>query len=163
MKILAALFGFVTASTLGLTAQGRTTNSLQGVWQAVEVTMPGTTPRTIAISEPRPNLTIITGRHYSRVQIDAEGPRPMVRDTAHASADELRALWGPVVAEAGTYDVSSDVITMHPAVSKNPTAMTPSAFTTWSYKLDGNTLIVTARANQDGPVPPVSVKAIRLE
>jgi hypothetical protein len=42
--------------------------------------------------------------------------------------------------------------------------MTPGAFTTWSYRLDGDTLWVTAQKNQDGPIAhPVTVKAVRVE
>ena len=50
---------------------------LQGVWQTVEVTITGPGARTITIPEPRPNLTIVTARHYSRVEVQAEGPRPV--------------------------------------------------------------------------------------
>jgi hypothetical protein len=138
--------------------------SIQGVWQVVEVTMTGATPGTITIPEPRPNLTILTAKHYSRVEVHAEGPRPMLADVTKASADELRAAWGPFVGEAGTYDVDGNVITMHPMVAKSPAAMARGAFTTWSYKLAGDTLWVTAQGNQNGPVhDPVTVKAIRVE
>jgi hypothetical protein len=138
--------------------------SIQGVWQAVEVTMPGPTPRTIVIPEPRPNLTVITARHYSRVQVEAEGPRPPVADVAKASADELRAAWGPFYAEAGTYEVSGNLITMRPVASKNPVAMTPGAFTTWSYRFENDALWVTAERNQNGAIAnPVTVKSIRIE
>ena len=138
--------------------------SIQGVWQAVEVTIPGSTTRTITIPEPRPNLTMITARHYSRVQVEAEGPRPAVADVAEASADELRAAWGPFYAEAGTYEVSGNLITMRPVVAKNAAAMTPGAFTTWSYRLEKDTLWVTAARNQNGPVAnPATVKSVRVE
>src|SRR5215467_11835839 len=83
--------------------------SIEGVWQAVEVTIPGATPQTFTIPEPRPNLVILTARHYSRVQVEAEGPRPVIADVTKASADELRAAWGPFYAEAGTYDVSGNL------------------------------------------------------
>src|SRR6516162_3056754 len=76
-----------------------TSPSIQGVWQAVEVTFPGPTSRTITIPEPRPNLTVITARYYSRVQVEAEGPRPAIADVTKATADELRAAWGPFAAE----------------------------------------------------------------
>src|SRR5262245_13947222 len=99
--------------------------SIQGAWQAVEVTMPGPPPRTITIPEPRPNLTILTARHYSRVQIESEGPRQVLADVAKASADELRAAWGPFGGEAGTYEVTGNMITMRPIAAKNPAAMVP--------------------------------------
>ena len=139
--------------------------SLQGVWQAVEVTVRGTGARTIAIPEPRPNLIIVTAKHYSRVEIHSEGPRPIPADVTKASADELRAMWGPFVGEAGMYEVADgNVITMRPIVAKDPAAMAPGAFITYSYKLDGDTLWVTFQKNQNGPiVNPVTVKAVRVE
>ena len=138
--------------------------SIQGVWQAIEVTIPGPTKQTITIPEPRPNLTVITAKHYSRVQVEAEGPRPTVADVAKASADELRAAWGPFYAEAGTYEVSGNRITVRPVAAKNPAAMTPGAFTTWSFTMDSNTLRLTAERNQHGPIAdPVTVKLVRVE
>src|SRR5215207_1197080 len=118
--------------------------SLQGVWQAVEVTIPGPVKQTIMVPEPRPNLTMITVRHYSRMQVEGEGARSAVADVTKASADDLRAAWGPFSAEAGTYEITGNAITLRPIVAKNPAAMTPGAFTAWSFTLEGNTLRVTA-------------------
>ena len=82
-----------------------------------------------------------------------------------ASADELRAAWGPFVGEAGTYDLTDgNLITMRPIVAKDPAATALESFTTYSYKLAGDTLWVTAERNQNGPVAnPVTVKAVRAE
>ena len=163
-KFLSVVAIGVALLTAGTAAGQSTSGSIQGVWQTVEVSFPGPTPRTISIPQPRPNLTIITAAHYSRVQVDSEGPRPTPADITKASADELRAVWGPFVGEAGTYEISEgNVITMRPLVSKNPAAMTSGAFTTWSYKLEGNTVWVTARTNQKGPVDHVTIKAVRVE
>jgi hypothetical protein len=138
--------------------------SIQGVWQAVEVTIPGATPQTFTIPEPRANLTVLTARHYSRVQVEAEGPRPVIADVTKATADELRAAWGPFAAEAGTYEIAGNLITMRPVAAKNPAAMAPGAFTTWSYRLEGSTLWVTAERNQKGPIAnPVTAKCVRAE
>ena len=162
-KQLLALVGVGLLATTGAEAQTHTA-SIQGVWQVVEVRMSGPTPATITRPEPRPNLAIITAKHYARVQVEAEGPRPMIADVATATADQLRATWGPFVGEAGTYEVSGSTITMHPIAAKNPAAMKPGAFTTWSFQLTGNTLVITAQGNQNGPVAnPVTVKAVRVE
>jgi hypothetical protein len=108
-------------------------------------------------------LTIITARHYSRIQVEAE-TRPVLADVTKATADDLRAAWGPFSGEAGTYVIEGHAITMHPIVAKNPAAMAAKSFSRWSYKLEGDTLWVTAQANQDGPVVhPVTVKAVRVE
>jgi hypothetical protein len=154
--------GLVTSQ--GIAGQSKR-GSIQGVWQTVEVTITGPGARTITIPEPRPNLTIITAKHYSRVEVQAEGPRSIPADVTKASADELRAVWGPFVGEAGTYEVTNgNLITMRPIAAKNPAAMAPGAFSTYSYKLDGNTIVVTTQKNQNGSiVNPVTVKAVRVE
>ena len=144
---------------------GSKRKSIQGVWQAVEVTITGPGARTIAIPEPRPNLTIITARHYSRVEDQSERPRPIPTDVTKASGDELRAVWGPFVGEAGTYEVTTDNrITMRPIAAKNPAVMGPGVFITYSYRLDGDTMWVTQERNQNGPFAnPVTVKVVRVE
>jgi hypothetical protein len=157
------LFGITLLAGHDAIAQSKSA-SIQGVWQAVEVTVTGPGARTIVIPEPRPNLVILSARHYSRVSVEAEQPRPMLADPAKATADELRAAWGPFVGEAGTYEVSGNTITMRPIAAKNPAAMTSGAYVTYSFKLDGNTLVVTYLRNQNGPIAnPATIKAVRVE
>ena len=138
--------------------------SIQGVWRIVDATITGPGARTIAFSE-RPNLTIMTARHYSRVEVQADKPRPILADAAKASADELRAAWGPFVSEAGTYDVAAgSLITMRPIASKNPAVMGPGVFITYSYRLEGDTLSLTQQRNQNGPFPnPFTLTLMRVE
>ena len=144
---------FAALSVAWLVTQGAAAQSarasIQGVWRIVEASITGPGARTIPFAE-RPNLTIITARHYSRVEVQADRPRPVVADVAKASADELRAAWGPFVSEAGTYEVTSgNVITMRPIASKNPAVMGPGVFITYSYTLDGDTLSLTQQRNQN--------------
>jgi hypothetical protein len=151
-----------------LTSQGpaaqSTLQSIQGVWRISEAIVTGPGARTIPFAE-RPNLTIITAKHYSRVEVQADGPRPILADVAKATADELRAVWGPLVSEAGTYEVTSDgLVTMRPIASKNPAVMGPGVFISYSYKLDGNTLSLTQQRNQNGPFAnPFTLKLVRVE
>jgi hypothetical protein len=161
-RLLTVLIGVGLLASHDVAGQSKS-GSIRGVWQVVEVTTSGPGARTIAIPEPRPNLTILTARHYSRIEVQAES-RSAPADVSKASADELRAAWGPFYGEAGTYVADANLITMRPIVSKNPSAMTPGAFVAYSYKLYGDTLTVTARNNQNGAiVNPVTVKAVRVE
>jgi len=139
-------------------------SSIQGVWRVVDATITGPGARTIAFAD-RPNLTIITDKYYSRVEVQADGPRPIPADVAKATADELRAAWGPFVAEAGTYEVTpGGLMTVRPIASKNPAVMGPGVFITYAYKLDGNTLSLTQQRNQNGPFTnPFALKLVRLE
>ena len=160
--LLAALsVGLLTSHD---TAAQSTSRSIQGVWRIVEAATTGPGARTIAFGE-RPNLTIITAKHYSRVEVQSDGPRPVLTDVAKASADELRAVWGPVVCETGTYELTpAGLITMRPIASKNPAVMGQGVFITYAYKLEGNTLSLTQQRNQAGPFAnPFSLKLERVE
>jgi hypothetical protein len=133
--------------------------SIQGVWQVVEVRITG---RTI---KSQPNLTIISRSHYSRTEVHTEQPRSMLADPAKATADELRAVWGPFIGEAGTYELSDDhLITLRPIVAKNPGAMMNGTFSVYSYQLEGNSMTLTTQRNQNGPsTGSVTIKLGRLE
>jgi hypothetical protein len=161
LSIAALSVGLLTGA--GTTAQSPR-SSIQGVWRIVEARVTGPGARTIAFTG-RPNLTIITAKHYSRVEVQADGPRPVLTDVAKATADELRTVWGPVVAETGTYDVTAGgVMTMRPIASKNPAVMGPGVFITYAYALDGDTLSLTQQRNQNGPFPnPFTLKLVRVE
>jgi hypothetical protein len=162
-NLLCAMLSVGLVSSQG-TAGPSTRASIQGVWRIVEATITGPGARTIAFTE-RPNLTIITARHYSRVEVQADGPRQVLADVSKATADELRAVWGPFVAEAGTYELTSGgLITMRPIASKNPAVMGPGVFITYSYKLEGDTLSLTQQRNQNGPFAnPFTLKLQRVE
>ena len=164
MKRLAiAALNLVLLTSVGTKAQSKG-DSIQGVWRIVEAAVSGPSARTISFGE-RPNLTIITAKHYSRVEVQADGPRPVVADVAKATADELRAVWGPFVAETGTYEVApGGLVTMRPVASKNPAVMGPGVFITYAYKVDGKTLSLTQERNQSGPFPnPFTLKLVRVE
>jgi len=136
--------------------------SIDGVWQAVEVTITGPGARTITPLQP--NLSIITRKHYSHIEIHADGPRPALLDAASASADDLRQVWGPVVAEAGSYELSSGGFVTHPVVSKNPAAMTAGSFTSYAYRVAADTLWLTPQRDSRGAVKnPATIKLVRVE
>ena len=164
-KLVCGLFGIALVGGLGISAAAQArTGSVQGVWQTVELTITGPGARTITLPEPLANLTIFSGRHYSRVEVQTEKPRPILATPASATADELRATWGPFVAEAGTFEVTDNTITMRPIASKNPAIMGPGVVITYSFKTEGKTMWVTQVRNQTGPFPnPFTAKLVRVE
>ena len=136
--------------------------SMEGAWQAVEVSMTGPAARTIRPLQP--NLSIFTAKHYSHIDIHADGPRPSLADPTKASAEELREAWGPVVAEAGSYELSRGSFVTHPVVAKNPASMVQGAFTSYAYRIAGDTLWLTVQRTERGPVTnPPTIKLTRVE
>lgn len=156
---LSAVAALLSASPAGSSSPA----VLQGVWKTIEVTVAG--PTVQRFTNVQPNLTILTGSHYARVEVHADSPRPLIADVAKASADELRATWGTFFAEAGTYELTgANEMTMRPIVAKNPASMAAGVYTVFAYKVDGNTIEVTTVRDQKGPIPmPVTIKAVRIE
>ena len=158
VSVLSATLLVTTVSSL-TAADSRT--AFEGVWRTVEVVVPGPTPQTF---RPAATLAIFHGKHYGRVEVHVDGVRPVLKDPATASADELRAVWGPFVAEAGTFDVSGNNVTMQASVAKSPAAMTTGATSVLSYQRSGDTLTLTQLRTPSGPSPaPVTIKLVRVE
>ena len=124
--------------------------------------MPGPRGRTF---RPEATLAIFHGRHYSRVEVHAEQPRPLLADPASASADQLRAVWGPFVGEAGTFELSgNDMITMQATVAKNPAAMATGRRASTPTGARATLLTLTQVRTHAGPSPnPITIKLTRVE
>ena len=102
-RIILSILAVASVAAVSSSSMSRSA-PIEGVWRTSAVTITGPGARTI--DQLQPSLAIITAKHYSRVELHAEGPRPSIADAAKATADELRQVWGPVVAEAGSYAVS---------------------------------------------------------
>jgi len=130
--IAAALIMLATAFSTAFAAD----SSLVGAWQLD----PGQARQTA--------LYLFTPTHYSMVL--AATDRPDVADMSKATADELRAIWGPLLANAGTYEVSGDLITIHPVVAKIPVVMKPGANEVYRFRIEGKTLTLKQVRNARG-------------
>src|SRR5882757_4129450 len=93
-------------------------------------------------------LYLFTPTRYSMVLAAAN--RPDIVDTGKATADELRALWGPLLANSGTYEVSGDLLTIHPLVAKHPVVMKAEANEVYRFRIEGNTLTLRQVRNARG-------------
>ena len=93
-------------------------------------------------------LYLFTPTRYSMVL--AATDRPDIADMSKATADELRAVWGPLLANAGTYEVTDDLITIHPIVAKSPVVMKPGATEVYRFLVEGKTLTLRQVRNARG-------------
>ena len=93
-------------------------------------------------------LYLFTPTRYSMV-LAATG-RPDIADMSNASADELRAIWGPLLANAGTYEVSGDRITIYPLVAKFPVVMKQGANEVYRFHIEGKILTLKQVRNARG-------------
>ena len=91
--------------------------------------------------------------------------RPDIADMSKATADEVRAIWGPLLANAGTYEVSGDLITIHPLVAKIPVVMKPGANEVYRFRIEGRTLTLRQVRNARGVAvdSAPTLKFVRVE
>jgi len=148
-------------------AQQKST-SLTGAWQVAKVQMTG--PKAQTITDPQPGLYLFTGKYFSIMMVMGDHPRPIhptLTEVPKASAQEILAVYGPYVANIGTYEINGDALIMHPMVSKNPELMGGSV--TYSFEIQRNSLtlkmvkMVMGASVPPPPVPPAIWTLSRVE
>ena len=137
-----------------------TPKSIEGVWRVVEQTI---NDRTLRGDQLGVGYHIWTKGYYCAVRESDVPPRPNVTDTDAASAAELRAAWGPFVAQLGTYKLSADGLSSATTlVAKNPSNMGQSRVAQGRMRLDGETLVAEpADPNREGR--RITLKMVRVE
>jgi hypothetical protein len=168
---------FVLFAALAVPMAGQSQPSIRGVWRNTERTIPAsTTPGDrvdpfghIAVGTQtavQPGLLIFTSKHYSRTTDTAVEPRPTSSEAVPGkpTVEELQARWGPFQANAGTYELSRNILTLRIVVSKSPSDQGEGSFARLRVKLDGNNLWLTPFENNTGPiVAGVTSKYVRVE
>jgi hypothetical protein len=148
------------APMVGMAQSGK--SPIVGVWHVAERTTTGPTAGTNA--NPQPSLFLFTARHYSILTVNSDTPRPDLPQ--QGATDKQRAdAWGPFTANAGTYAIKGNELTNTVLVAKNPNVMKSGGVQVFTFKMDGkNTLSLTQKANQNGPVAnPTTFKLTRVE
>jgi hypothetical protein len=143
MHVRRSLAALLVALTLGVAVTSRpvaqqTSSLLEGVWQRMD----GTDAQPIA------GLYIFKGTHYSMVA--AATNRPDITDINSAGADELRTVFGPLIANTGRFEISGDLVTIRPIAAKFPVVMKAGANEVYAFRVEGNMLYLTQRRNARG-------------
>lgn len=162
--------GFLCALLLtsGIAPAQQESTSLRGAWQVTKVQMTGPNARTV--TNPQPGLYLFTGKYFSLMMVMGNHTRPIhptLPEMPKATSQEILAVYGPYVANTGTYEVTGSTLVMHPIVSKNPELMGGSV--TYSFKIQRNTLTLKMVKMSMGasvpppPVPPAVWTLTRVE
>ena len=135
--VLVALVTLLFLPTHSRTASAAD-NPLQGVWQMMDA------------SGQMAGLYIFAGTHYSMML--ASTTRPDIANIGAATADEVRSLYDPMIANAGVYEVAGNLVTIRPIAAKFPVVMKPGAYEVYAFRIDDKTLSLTQQRNVRGPV-----------
>jgi hypothetical protein len=166
LGLLSGIIAAAAANGIVTFAQSKPTqrSPLQGVWRIVETTVTGPNARVVDMTKAGlGGLIIVTERHWSFNTETGDKPRPPLPG-ASATADDLRATWGPFDAQAGTYEMNGNETTLRDIAAKSPALLQPGAFIVVSFRREGDTAWITQVRSQAGPFPnPVTWKLSRLE
>ncbi len=136
---------------------------LTGAWKITEFTMYFDFGKTVAFTGTQPGMVLLTKTRFSMLAVVGDKPRPDF-DRANATDAQKVAAWTPFIALAGTYERMGATLIFRDEVSKDPFDMKPGLFYRIDYKLEADTLVLSVKANQDGPIPnPMVIKLARLE
>lgn len=168
--IIKTTLGFLCALllTTGMAPAQQESTSLRGAWQVTNVQMTGPNARTV--TNPQPGLYLFTEKYFSIMMVTGDHARPVhptLPEVPKANPQEILAVYGPYVANTGTYEVNGGTLVMHPIVSKNPELMGGSV--TYSFEIQGNSLTLKMVKMSMGasvpppPVPPALWTLTRVE
>jgi hypothetical protein len=150
----------VTGAAGWVNAQSKP-SPLEGAWTIQQITF--AKPPANPPNKPT-GLFLFVGNHYS-TQIVNDSSRPNFGEggAAKATADQLRAIWGPLTSNSGTFTVSGNTIRYVATVAKNPAVMAGGSFED-TFTLNGDTLLLTQVKNQAGPIAnPATVRLTRAK
>ena len=148
VALLAGASGAAAAGAKGKAA------SIEGSWKVTNVVITGANPVTIA--HPQDNLAIYSHGRYVSVGVTGDKARTAsapAKDPAKLTDAEKLARfdeWGPVAAQAGTYEVKGDKLIRTPTVAKSVAAVAAGAYEA-DMKLTADTLVVTTHAAAGQP------------
>ena len=145
--VLAAL----AAAPLAAQSNADRARAFQGAWLHVETS----NPRTFQMLADQPGMRLFVDGHYADVHVNGTRARSQVDSTS--TALQLWNTFGRgLTAQAGAYSVAGDTLVTRASVAKSPNAMAPGVFTRFSYRMSGDSLWLTAIANQAGPITSIS-------
>ena len=133
---------------------------VEGVWRNVEQTI---NDRALAGDKLGVGYHIYTAGYFAAVRESDVPPRPNLtaEQMENATAKEIMAVYGPFVAQLGTYEIAGDVMTERVLVAKNPSSMTGQEHTR-RFRIEGNTLITEPVKRTPG-ARSIVLKFVRVE
>ncbi len=159
------------ASALGLAAGSPAAQaapapkSLDGVWKITRVVITGAGAQTI--DRPQPNLLVVARGYYSMVADRNESPRSApakAKDRDHLTEPEKAARydeWRQLTANAGTYEIKGDTLTMHRLTAKSVSVVGTSD--SQKVKIVGQTMTLVGTSQPGEPASQTTITYTRVK
>ena len=136
--VILALSGFASAQKVA------------GAWRLDEATMPGAEGKTAKFSNP--NIYLFTKGHFSIIRIEGDKPRSTDSWTTMTPEQVIDTYIKQFTASGGTYEMKGGTLTMKTTIAKNPAFMARANWISYTVKVNGKTMTLTAAATNEGPI-----------
>jgi hypothetical protein len=148
-SVLIVLVGIaVVVGRLAQVSAQSDASPLEGAWSIQQIT--NAKPVNNPMKQPV-GLMVFSGRHYSLVYVDAVRPGTLPPSQEAATADQLRAIWGPLTANTGTFTVTGNSVRLVRVAAKNPNVMAAGNFQEYTFTRNGDSLVLTTVRGNNGP------------
>jgi hypothetical protein len=155
IAVIVVVSAFVDAQSGG--------TALEGAWVLQDMSY--AKPPAFKVNKPT-GMLLLTGTHFATVALMDSSPRPGVGASGATAKtmDELLATWGPVRAQAGTFQVSGNKVTWRTTIAKGSEPMAAGMFTEDTITIKGDSLVLVSTRNQGGPTAnPVTRRFVRAK
>lgn len=136
--------------------------NVAGAWRLDQIKMGG--PEAKAVKFTNPNAYLFTKGHWSMIRIEGDKPRSTEPWMSMTQEQLIDTYVKQFTASGGTYDMKGSTLTMKTTIAKNPNIMTRGDWISYTVKIDGQMMTLTATATNEGPLKnPMSMTLSRLD
>jgi len=136
--------------------------SVAGAWRLDEIKTTG--PEAKASKFSNPNIYLFTKGHWSIIRVEGDKPRSTDSWTTMTPEQVVDTYIKQFTASGGAYEVKGGTLTMKTTIAKNPGFMAREHWISYTVKVSGPTMTLTAAATNEGPIKnPQIMTLTRLE
>jgi len=138
ISVMLVLSGFVAAQEVA------------GAWRLDEIKSTATGVPSGKFTNP--NMYLFTKGSWSIIRVEGDKPRSMEPWATMTQEQVVDTYIKQFSASGGTYEMKGDTLTMKTTIAKNPAYMARANWISYTVKITGNTMTLTAAATNEGPL-----------
>ena len=129
-----------------------------GAWRLDEVAMAGADGKTAKFSNA--NIYLFTKGHFSIIRVEGDKPRSTDSWTTMTPEQVIDTYVKQFTASGGTYEMKGGTVTMKTTIAKNPGFMARANWISYTVKINGQTMTLTAAATNEGPIKHAQIMTL---
>ena len=150
---------FVLGVSLILVLSGfAAAQKVEGAWRLDEIK--STATGVPAGKFTNPNMYLFTKGSWSIIRVEGDKPRSMEPWATMTQEQVVDTYIKQFSASGGTYEMKGDTLTMKTTIAKNPAYMARANWISYTIKITGNTMTLTAAATNEGPLKNTQIMTL---